>query len=698
MNAAPPDHLPDFSSFPLELEALYATAPLGLCVLDTQFRYLRINQRLADSNGFSVEQHLGKTVRDMVPNLADSLEPLLQEIVQTGETRLNIAVSGETASQPGVIRYWDEHFLPIKRDDGQVIAINVTVVEITEHKHTEARFRFLNEAGEALASSLDYELTLTRVAQLAVPVVADWCVVDIADEDGALHRLAITHAVPDKYDAAQALKQHYPVIMPDAEYTLVHVMRTGKTWFDPEVSQERFVGEARDADHLRLLRELGFKSEIVVPLKARGKLLGGLTFVYGTSNRRYTTADVEWLEALGRRAALAIDNARLYREAQLARREADQAAARIYFLQEITSALSRVKDVSALVDIALNRAVPLLGAHIATIFLLSPDGTTLHLVGQSGIPPQLLEHYGQISLSAQFPGTDAFHTGEPVWIECDQEYADRYPHLMDVIRSLTGTQALATLPLLIHGKAGGIISFSFSQPRDFNQKERALFAAIADQCAQTIDRIGLSEKERHLIVFEERQRLARELHDAVSQTLTAATMMAESAGRFWEKDQARVLEIVRQVARLNHVAQAELRTLLWELRPETILKTKPGELLHQLVDVVNGRKGIQAELICEGDNKLLPEPVHIAVYRIAQESLNNAVKHSQASRVSMRLWQSDGRFALQISDNGRGFNTGEAFAGLGLGTMRERAVEIGATLAITSQPGAGTTIRLSGSA
>ncbi len=692
MSVLPPDHLPDFASFPYELEALYATAPVGLCVVDTRFRYLRINQRLAETNGFSVEEHLGRTVRDILPQLADFFEPLFHDIIQTGEAKLNLSVSGETPAQPGVVRHWNEHLLPIKNDAGQVIAIHAVVEEVTERRRSEARFRLLNQAGEVLSSSLEYELTLTRVAQMAVPVIADWCVVDIAADDGTLHRLAITHADPDKQAAAEELKQRYPTISPDARHTLNQVLSSGKTWFDPQISEARLVGEARDADHLRLLRALGFQSEIVVPLAARGKLLGGLTFVYGPSRRRHTPDDVELIEVLARRAALAIDNARLYRAARLARQEAELTATRIYLLQEITSTLSHVRSLPELAEIILNRAASLLGVHLGLVLLRAEDGTALNLAGHSGLSSEALARCWPLPLAARHPATDAVRTRQPVWLESADDHAQQYP---DIFRDSLSLRALAALPLFINDRVDGVILFGFPDAHTFDPQERGLLLAIADQCAQTIDRVRLFEKERELIVLEERNRLARELHDAVSQTLTAATVMAESTERIWKKDPDRALGIMNQVARLNHVAQHELRTLLWELRPDTILKNKPGVLLQQLVNIVNGRKGLRAELIREGVDEPLPEPVQIALYRIAQESLNNVVKHSQAARVRVHLSQTTNAFTLRIVDNGRGFDTSQEFVGLGLGTMRERAAAIQARLVITSEPGQGTTTELS---
>ena len=186
---------------------------------------------------------------------------------------------------------------------------------------------FLAEASTLLASSLDPATQLEQLAHLIVPTLADWCCVDILHDDGQIHRLAVVHADPAKAALAEQLRQQYAILTPDTPHTLVQVLRTGQSWFDPAVSATRLRTEARDAAHWTLVQALGFQSEIVVPLLARGRVLGTITCVLGEGVRRYSAADLVLAEELARRAALAFDNARLYQEARAAQEALQQAHA-----------------------------------------------------------------------------------------------------------------------------------------------------------------------------------------------------------------------------------------------------------------------------------------------------------------------------------------------------------------------------------
>jgi PAS domain S-box-containing protein len=182
----------------------------------------------------------------------------------------------------------------------------------------EDHVRFLAEAGEILAGSLDYETELERVARLAVPALADWCVIDLLVDDGHLHRLVVVHRDPAKAETALELRRRYAVLSPNQTHRAWDVLADGKPWFDPAVTEARFVAEARDAKHLDLLRRLGFAAEMVLPLVARGRTLGVMTLVLADDSRHYGPGDLTLAEELARRAAVAIDNARLYAQAQAA--------------------------------------------------------------------------------------------------------------------------------------------------------------------------------------------------------------------------------------------------------------------------------------------------------------------------------------------------------------------------------------------
>jgi serine phosphatase RsbU (regulator of sigma subunit) len=187
----------------------------------------------------------------------------------------------------------------------------VVAHDVTERKRAEEAQRFLSEVGATLASSLDYRTTLASVARLTVPRLADWCAVDVVEEDGSLSRLAVEHEDPQKVQLAHELQERYPSD-PNASQGVMQVVRSGRSQLYPDIADEMLAAAARDAEHLQLMRGLGFVSAIIVPLVTRGRTLGVITLVSAESGRRYSPADLELAEELARRAALAVDNARLY--------------------------------------------------------------------------------------------------------------------------------------------------------------------------------------------------------------------------------------------------------------------------------------------------------------------------------------------------------------------------------------------------
>ena len=191
---------------------------------------------------------------------------------------------------------------------------------------------------------------------------------------------------------------------------------------------------------------------------------------------------------------------------------------------------------------------------------------------------------------------------------------------------------------------------------------------------------------------EERTRLARDLHDAVSQTLFSTSLIAEVLPRLWERNKDEGLQKLEEVRQLTRGALAEMRTLLFELRPTALADAELSDLLRQLSESVIGRARVPITLEIEG-NCAIPTDVKIALYRIAQEALNNIAKHSEASRAQITLHCQPHQVSLDIIDNGHGFDVTKVAPGsFGLGNMRERANHIGALLKIESKAGEGTEI------
>jgi len=202
---------------------------------------------------------------------------------------------------------------PIRDQDGNVtMAINV-IEDITAHKRAELGQRFLARSAEVLASSLNPDELLVEVANLAVPEVADWFAVDLATESGGIDRKALAHADPEVREWALDMSRRYPPAE-DAPAGVYQVIRTGQAELYPEIPDELLREGAQDEEHYRILNEFGMRSAIIVPMTTRGRTVGALTFVSGSSGRRFDEQDVELAQELGRRCATAIDNARLYTE------------------------------------------------------------------------------------------------------------------------------------------------------------------------------------------------------------------------------------------------------------------------------------------------------------------------------------------------------------------------------------------------
>ena len=214
----------------------------------------------------------------------------------------------------------------IERKRAEEERAQLLVREQTARAEAEAaqqRLAFLASASEVLAASLDYEAALAETAHLVVPHLADWCAVDIVAEDQSIRNLEIAHVDPAKVELAHKLRRLYP-IDPNASYGVPNVLRTGQPEIYPEIPDALLAATARDAEHLRILRELNFKSAMVVPLQVRERILGAITFVSAESGRRYSSIDLALAVDLARRAAIAIDNARLFRELREASRRKDE--------------------------------------------------------------------------------------------------------------------------------------------------------------------------------------------------------------------------------------------------------------------------------------------------------------------------------------------------------------------------------------
>jgi PAS domain S-box-containing protein len=247
----------------------------------------------------------------------DDLPHALARRTETLETGEVFEVEYRFRAGDGSYRWHLGRAIPIVGESGEIEVWIGTATDIDDRKRVEEAQRFLLDAGAELASSLDYRKTLAAVARLAVPRIADWCTVDVVDADGSIRELAIEHVDPEKVLFARELQERYPPTLDAPASPAPHVIESGEPALVREITAEMVESAARDELHLDLIREMGFRSYMCVPLTARGRTLGAITLIASEeSGRTFGDDDLRLAEELARRAATAIDNAHLYREAE----------------------------------------------------------------------------------------------------------------------------------------------------------------------------------------------------------------------------------------------------------------------------------------------------------------------------------------------------------------------------------------------
>lgn len=206
---------------------------------------------------------------------------------------------------------------------GEPLRVVGVCLDVTERKRAEETSQFLSNASAVLSATVDYELTFRQVAQLSVPFFADWCIVDVVAQDGKLERVAIVHQDPVKLQAALAIKERFE-LRADAPFSAPNASRTGQSYLVSDITDEMLAAFTQNAEHFRLMRALHLKSYIAVPIVARGKPLGVISFLTADSRRRYGAADLALAEDLAHRTGIALDNAHLYQELREADRLKDE--------------------------------------------------------------------------------------------------------------------------------------------------------------------------------------------------------------------------------------------------------------------------------------------------------------------------------------------------------------------------------------
>jgi PAS domain S-box-containing protein len=294
------------------LDSFFAGASVGMAFLDRQLRFRRVNDALARLNGIPAAEHIGRTAAEVLPDGNPKVIAMLRRVLETGEP-VEEDVAGYYATAPAERRHWIVCLYPVHDAAGKVAGVGATVTDITARVAAERRVAFLARAGEVLGRSLDFDTTLRDVASIAVPELADWCIIDLLEEGAAARRVAIAHDDPARERRGWELTERYP---PDLEAPggLAAVARTGTASLIAEIDDDMLRRVARDDAHGAAVRELDVAAALSAPLVVRGRVIGALTLLFGPARRRPGDADLDLATQLASRAATAIDNARLHRD------------------------------------------------------------------------------------------------------------------------------------------------------------------------------------------------------------------------------------------------------------------------------------------------------------------------------------------------------------------------------------------------
>jgi signal transduction histidine kinase len=365
-------------------------------------------------------------------------------------------------------------------------------------------------------------------------------------------------------------------------------------------------------------------------------------------------------------------------------------------LLETSNTIASTLELQPLLHVVLDQLQVVVQYTSATIFFLEDEDVIA--LGHSG--PLSAEQVSQLRVPApQAIGYQAIRRGGPLivddlWADSPLARAFRQSALTTREVVFGYARSLLLVPLTVRERSIGMLRIDSSEPHFYTDRDAQLALAFANQASAAIENARLYDQARDLAMIEERQRLARELHDAVTQTLFSASLIAEALPDAWRQSPAKGQRGAEELRQLTRGALAEMRALLLELRPAALAEKPLAELLGALCASVTSRTRIPIALSLEGDALLAPA-IQIALYRVTQEALNNIAKHASASHVTVTGRCDPERVELRIKDDGRGFDSSALAPGsLGLSIMRERAASIGATLHVDSQPGTGTEVYL----
>lgn len=366
-------------------------------------------------------------------------------------------------------------------------------------------------------------------------------------------------------------------------------------------------------------------------------------------------------------------------------------------LYDVISAATDAPDIRTTLEWSLKSVLEAMEGDAGMIQLINDfdeeaEVESLRLVASTGLSEATCERLATMPINSGLTGWAMTQDG-PLMVS-DISSA---PQAMADVWENTDFKAYIGIAMHVRDRAVGVLSVLEQEERRFSDIEIGLMSAVGDQIGVVVENAYLHHQAEELAVIEERNRLARELHDSVTQAIYSLTLFAEAGLRFMDLGhQERVALCLQNLNDTSHQALKEMRLLLYRLRPPDLAEEGLAGALQQRLEAVETRANVEAQLVIEGDIEDLPEVVEEQLFRIAQEALNNALKHSSASLLTVHIRADEDTVELVVIDDGEGFDVAEAEdeAGMGLKIMEERAEELEGELVVASEVGEGTTVKV----
>ena len=550
---------------------------------------------------------------------------------------------------------------------------NLTALAIEASEFHEARerdhrrFKFLAEASTVLIASPDYQRTLAGVAKNAVPHIADWCVIDLGNEDGTVHRVAVEHADPAKVEFALEITRRFPS-HPGLDTS--RIMRTGVAGVYPEITSQMIEAAIKDPDHREMVRQLGIRSAIVVPMVTRHGAVGVITLVMAESGRRFDRSDLPFVEDLARHAAIAVDSARL----QSALRQNEE---RMRFSLEAANVGTW--------DFNIRTGEVRWSDNLEMIHGMPPGSFGRNF--QSFLDGVLPDDRQKVlkAVEQSLATGDAYHTeyrqirsgGVQGWMESSGRVIFDENHrpvrMIGVCMDITERKRAEEALRMAHDGLEARV------------KERTAELEQAEQSLRDLTGRILRLQD------EERGHIARELHDSAGQLLTAlSTNLCLSRRELAKVDPGMVKPISESIELADQLFK-ELRTISHLLHPPLLDEAGLPSAIRLFVEGFAERSKLAVELELSSDLGRLSRESETAIFRLVQEGLTNIHRHSGSSTAAVRVTRDTENIRVEICDWGKGMpatvylpSSGIVKPGIGIQGMRERLRQLGGRLEIQS--------------